>query len=202
MCLSCSLKDKRASATTNTDTQSITAEEIEMIVNTLNSFLKIDEVKLAQQEQLYLQLLNSTEENPSEEDKHWYSKNIVHVDSVCKQANSLLMDKRYDELLILLEEELGNLQSHPNADTYLCYDLTNTLAILYYHSSKDKMEWLPILADHLELNRVQINAAQSGWDKPHPLYKSVLEDLLAIYEQLGNQAKAVEMRELLAKLEK
>lgn len=30
------------------------------------------------------------------------------------------------------------------------------------HRSKDKTEWLPILADHLELNRVQINAVQSG----------------------------------------
>ena len=172
-----------------------------MIANTLNSFHEIDEVKLAQQEQFYLQLLSSTEDNPSEEDIHWYSKNIVHVDSVCKQANSLLMDKQYEELLLLLEEELGNLQSHPNADTYLCYDLTNTLAILYYRSSKDKAEWLPILADHLEFNRVQINAVQSGWDKPHPLYKSVLEDLLAIYEQIGNHTKMAEISEYLKELE-
>ncbi len=57
------------------------------------------------------------------------------------------------------------------------------------HRSKDKTEWLPILAYHLEFNRVQINAVQSGWDKPHPLYKSVLEDLLAIYESWGIKQK-------------
>ena len=129
-----------------------------------------------------------------ESDSIWYRRNIVHIDSIARYCVELSENAKDAELLDLLELELANFQSHPNADTYLCFDLNFVLTKLYFEQSTAHSDYLQKCIDLWELNRVQIEAVQSGWQEYHPRYIEVLKMLKGLYKKVNNTQKVTEMQ--------
>ena len=198
--LSC--KNNQNNSTENADSiqteNAFPEEDADIIKNTLLAFQNTDEETIAAGEQNYLLMLeNYSESEPTENEKLWYRQNVAHVDSVSRQALSLFESKNYTQLQNLLESELPYLQSHPAMDTYLWFDMDCVLATLYYLNDLDEITINSKMASQWELQRVRIEAIQSGWDEPHPLYKPVLQFLYQIYDNLGNEPKKTEISEIL-----
>lgn len=202
--LSC--KNNQNNSTKNTDsiqTENVLSDdEADVILSTLSAFQNIDEESIAAGEQTYLLMLESySESEPTEQEKLWYRQNVTHVDSVSRQALSLFESKNYTQLQNLLESELPNLQSYPAMDTYLWFDLDCVLATLYHLNNLDEITINNKMSSQWELQRIRIEAVQSGWDEPHPLYKPVLQFLYQIYDNLGEESKKAEVAEKMKNLE-
>lgn len=203
---SCSIKDSTKNAYQNSVSDTVTVnniisdEQTEQIANTLKAFQSVDENKLDAGEEAYLMMLREIDDNISNEELLWYRNNVIHVDSVSRYALSLLDSKQYMELQNLLEREISNFQSHPNADTYLWYDYIEVLLNLYRINNLDLDSIYIRMTVHLELLRLRTEAIQSGWEEPHPLYIPILEDLLYIYNMSGNEAKKKEIESRLCSL--
>lgn len=156
----------------------------------------MDEAKVTEREGLYLLMLEQMGE-VKESDSIWYRRNIAHIDSIARYCIELSENEKDAELLDILESEMANFQSHPNADSYLCFDLNLVLTKLYFAQSADHPDYLQKCIDLWELNRVQINAVQAGWQEYHPLYMEVLKILLHLYESVNNSQKVAEMQALM-----
>ncbi len=140
---------------------------------------------------------NGEGEKEKEKYKVWYRENVAHIDSLSRYCIELSDNGNEAELLKILAAELGNFQSHPIATTYVCFDLNIILTNLYFSQADQYPDYLQKCIDLWELNRVQINAVQSGWNQPHPLYKEVLKILTRLYEKVGNTEKVAEMQALM-----
>lgn len=163
---------------------------------TFEAFNNLDEVKAKEREEQYLLMLEQFEES-KDSDANWYKRNIVHIDSIARYCIELSENDRKEELLNVLASELWNFQSHPNADTYLCFDMNCILTKLYFEQSDNHPDYLQKCIDLWELNRVQINAVQSSWQEYHPLYIEILNILLNLYEKAENPQKVAEMQGLI-----
>ena len=129
--------------------------------------------------------------------KSWYRENVAHIDSLSKNCIELSDNGNEEELLKILAAELGNFQSHPIATTYVCFDLNIILTNLYFSQADQYPDYLQKCIDLWELNRVQINAVQSGWQQYHPQYMEVLKILLHLYESVNNSQKVAEIQGLI-----
>lgn len=130
-------------------------------------------------------------------DEGWYRKNVAHIDSISRYCIKLSNNGNEGELLKILATELGNFKSHPNANTYLCFDLNLIMTSLYFAQADKYPDYLQKCIDLWESNRVQINAVQSGWQQTHPLYLDVLKILSRLYEKTNNTQKVAEMQALI-----
>lgn len=188
---------KSEKAISSSDNLSIQNQEIkDFRTKTLESFLATDEESIKEREELYFQLLQQLENHePTYKDSLWYRENIVHIDSTARYCIELIENNDTVRLLEVLESELPNFQSHPNADTYLCFDLNIVLTQLYM--AQDNSDCKEKCVRLWELNKVQIEAAQSGWNEYHPLYKEVLKILSGLYRSMNNTDKALEIEKTL-----
>ena len=186
-----------ANSTPSSDNLSTRNQELkDFRTKTMESFLAMDEESIKEEEELYLQLLQQLENHrPSSKDSLWYRENIVHIDSIARYCIELIENNDTVRLLKVLESELPNFQSHPNADTYLCFDLNIFLTQLYM--AQDNPDCKEKCVRLWELNKVQIEAVQCGWSEYHPLYKEVLKILSGLYRSMDNTDKALEIEKTL-----
>lgn len=176
-----------------------TEREREFCLNTFEAYLDVDSAMAKEKEEFYKLTLNQSDSN-DEAAEDWYGKNIVHIDSVMRKSIDLVKQDKSKQLLDLLESERYNIYGHPNADTYNCYDFHTVYMLLYTKNIENNWEYYTKLAELGEFSRMQIEAVQSNWEEPHPLYKQVVEELLVIYMELGNEDKMAEMEALLEKI--
>lgn len=169
-------------------------ETFEKFINTKDSI--IDKGECA-----YLLMLDSIEDDKdktdSEDYKGWYRENVAHIDSLSRYCIELSDNGKDEELLKVLLSELGNFQSHPIATIYVCFDLNIILTNLYFSQADKYPDYLQKCIDLWELNRIQINAVQAGWQEYHPLYIEVLKILLHLYESVNNPQKVAEIQGLI-----
>ena len=187
----------RAKSTSFSNNLSTRNQEIkDFRIKTLESFLATDEESIKEKEDIYFQLLQQLEDHePSRKDSLWYRENTVHIDSTARFCIYLIENNDTAQLLKVLESELPNFQSHPNADTYLCFDLNIILTQLYM--MQDSPDCKEKCAGLWEFSKIQIESAQSGRKEFHPLYKEVLKILAGIYRSMDKDDKAVEIEKIL-----
>ncbi len=174
----------------------------DFIRNTFEAFITLDSVTVDNRERIYFEMLELySEDNECGEDNEsnrlWYRKNIAHIDSLSRYCIELSENENTVELLNILEVELPNFQSHPNADTYLCFDLNIVMTRLYFLHAETHPDYLNKCISLWELNRLQIDAVQKNSGQAHPLYIEVLQILSSLYEHTSNLQKAAEMDSLI-----
>lgn len=178
-----------------------TKEQKEFCVNTFKSYLNPDEKLIQEREELYLLTLKHSSTETTEDDKRFFRKNIIHIDSVMHTAMELVKQDEIIKLADLLEKERYNIYAHPHNNTYLCWDFHSVLALIYSKIIEDDREYFMKLADFGEFSRMMIEAVQANSGKPHPLYLQVLNELKQIYTALGNQSKKQEIEQLIANMQ-
>ena len=104
---------------------------------------------------------------------------------------NLVKQKESKRLLDILEKERMNIVAHPNNTVDYEWQLHSVFALLYTKYCEDDKEYWTKLAELGEWSRMHIEAYQMN-NKFHPLYKEVLNELVQIYDTLGNQTKKVE----------
>ena len=176
--------------------QVLTNEQKDFCISTFNKYLNVKEELIKERTEV-LKSLNS-----SEEDIDWFKDNIIRMDSVMKVSIELVKNNECSNLANLLEKERYNIYAHPHNDSYLCYDFHSVMALIYSNTIKGDREYFMKLADLGEYSKIMIEAVQANWEKPHPLYLQVLNELKQIYETLENQSKVNEMLLLILKVER
>ena len=176
--------------------QVLSEQQKEFCIETFKKYLNVKE-ELIEERLVTLKLVQSGQEDISE----WYRDNIVRIDSVMNASIELVKLDESMKLADLFEKERYNIYAHPHNDTYLCYDFHSVLALIYSNTIKDDREYFTKLADLGEYSKMIIEAVQSNWNEPHPLYLQVLEELKVIYTELGNQSKIQEFESLIAKFD-
>ena len=176
--------------------QVFTPEQKDFCIETFKKYMNVKE-ELIEERLVTLKLVQSGQEDISE----WYRDNIVRIDSVMNASIKLVKLDESMKLADLFEKERYNIYAHPHNDTYLCYDFHSVLALIYSNTIKDDREYFTKLADLGEYSKMIIEAVQSNWNEPHPLYLQVLEELKVIYTELGNQSKIQEFESLIAKFD-
>ena len=175
----------------------LSREQQEFCIKTFQSYLNPEEKLIQEREELYLMILKHSG-GGTEYEKIYFRNNIAHIDSVMNDAISLTEENQTEVLMNLLEAELYNIYAHPKNDTYTCWDFHSVLSLLYSIHVKDDKTFYTKTASLAEFSRMQIEAVQANWEKPHPLYLQVLEELKLIYTELGNQSKIQEIERLIA----
>ena len=145
-------------------------------------------------------VVDDKDKTDNEDYKGWYRENVAHIDSLSKYCIELSDNGNEEELLKILAAELGNFQSHPIATTYVCFDLNIILTNLYFSQADQYPDYLQKCIDLWELNRVQINTVQAGWQQYHPYYVDVLKILTSLYEEVGNTQKIAEMQAFMSEI--
>ena len=173
--------------------QVLTNEQKDFCIATFGNYLNVKEELVKER----VEILKSL--NTSEEDITWFKDNIIRMDSVMNVSIELVKKDDCINLANLLEKERYNIYAHPHSDTYLCYDFHSVMALIYSNIIEDEKEYYTKLADYGEYSKMMIEAVQANWDKPHPLYLQVLEELKLIYTELGNKSKIQEIEQLIAK---
>ena len=176
--------------------QVLTKEQKDFCISTLGNYQNVKKELIEERVKL-LKSLNTTEE-----DIVWFKNNIIRMDSVMNASIALVKKDDCINLAELLENERYNIYAHPHNDTYLCCDFHSVMALIYSNIIEDDKEYYTKLADYGEYSKMMIEAVQTNWDKPHPLYLQVLKELKLIYEFLGNQSKINEMLLLIQKVER
>lgn len=174
----------------------LTKEQQEFCIGTFQLYLNVDEELIQEREKLYFLMLKHSDDN-KKEDKAWFRKNVAHIDSIMQQGIELAKRNENKKLLDILETELYNIYGHPKNDTYNCWQLHSMLGLLYSIHIKDDKEFYTKIASLAEFSRLQIEAVQANWKESHPLYKQVLNELIQIYEALGDDKKRAEIEKLL-----
>lgn len=170
---------------------------------TFEKFINTEDSIIESGEKAYQVVLDCIEdengkgEKEKEKYKVWYRENVAHIDSLSRYCIELSDNGNEEELLTVLIKELGNFQSHPIATSYVCFDLNIILTNLYFSQADQYTDYLQKCIDLWELNRVQINAVQAGWQEYHPLYMEVLKILLHLYESVNNSQKVAEIQGLI-----
>ncbi|MBD5316956.1 MAG: hypothetical protein HDS11_04750 [Bacteroides sp.] len=164
---------------------------------TFEKFINTEDSIIDNGESSYLLMLDcivdDKDKTDSEDYKGWYRKNVAQS----RYCIVLSDNGNEEELLKILAAELGNFQSHPIATTYVCFDLNIILTNLYFSQADQYPDYLQKCIDLWELNRVQINAVQAGWQEYHPQYMEVLKILLHLYESVNNSQKVAEIQGLI-----
>ena len=169
--------------------QVFTHEQKDFCITTFKKYLKVEEKLINERVQAI------------QEHEEWYRQNVVHIDSVMNVCIELVQQDESIKLADLLEKERYNIYAHPHNDTYLCYEFHSVLALIYSKTIESEKEYFIKVADLGEYSKLLIEAVQANWEKPHPLYLQVLNELQQIYDMLGNQSKKTEI-ELLIKQSK
>lgn len=170
---------------------------------TFEKFINTEDSIIESGEKAYQVVLDCIEdengkgEKEKEKYKVWYRENVAYIDSLSRYCIELSDNGNEEELLTVLIKELGNFQSHPIATSYVCFDLNIILTNLYFSQADQYTDYLQKCIDLWELNRVQINAVQAGWQEYHPLYMEVLKILLHLYESVNNSQKVAEIQGLI-----
>lgn len=170
---------------------------------TFEKFINTEDSIIESGEKAYQVVLDCIEDENGEGEKEkekykvWYRENVAHIDSLSRYCIELSDNGNEEELLTVLIKELGNFQSHPIATSYVCFDLNIILTNLYFSQADQYPDYLQKCIDLWELNRVQINAVQAGWQEYHPLYMEVLKILLHLYESVNNSQKVAEIQGLI-----
>lgn len=190
-----------ADSTPYSDNLSTRNQEIkDFHIKTLESFLVTDEESIKEGEGLYFLLLQHLKgHEPTLNDSLWYRKNIIHIDSIVRHCIELIKDNDTERFLKVLESELLNFQSHPNADTYLCFDLNIVLTQLYL--MQDSPDCKEKCVKLWEFSKIQIEATQSDWYEYHPLYAEVLKILSGIYQSMDKTEKVLEIEQILTDIQ-
>ena len=141
-------------------------------IATLQLYQNVSPELIEERNKLYqLMLKHSTPpEEPSEEDKAYFLKNIAHIDSVVNRGVALIKEQKGEELLTLLEAEVVNFYAHPHNTVDNEILLHNLLAQLYYQTAKSKEEYIRKLIDLDTVTILHIEALQNK----HPEYTTVL----------------------------
>lgn len=176
--------------------QVLTKEQKDFCISTFNNYLNVKE-KLVKERIEVLKSLNS-----SKEDIDWFKDNTIRMDSVMNVCIEFAKNDDCINLAKLLEKERYNIYAHPHNDSYLCYDFHSVMALIYSNTIKGDRKYFMKLADLGEYLKIMIEAVQANWEKPHPLYLQVLNELKQIYETLENQSKVNEMLLLILKVER
>lgn len=176
--------------------QVLTKEQKDFCISTFNNYLNVKE-KLVKERIEVLKSLNS-----SKEDIDWFKDNTIRMDSVMNVCIEFAENDDCINLAKLLEKERYNIYAHPHNDSYLCYDFHSVMALIYSNTIKGDRKYFMKLADLGEYSKIMIEAVQANWEKPHPLYLQVLNELKQIYETLENQSKVNEMLLLILKVER
>lgn len=167
---------------------------------TFEAFQHPDETTVTECEKTYLQMLEKFSSN-SEKDNGWYRKNIIHIDSITNYCIELSENDKDEELLSVLENELGNFLAHPSADSYATFDLSTVLTKLYFEQRENHPDYLEKCIELWELNKVKIEAIQVEGGENHSLYPEIIEILLNLYKRTDNKQKISQMEEILTKIE-
>ncbi|WP_299095142.1 hypothetical protein [uncultured Bacteroides sp.] len=166
-----------------------TKEQQEFCINTFKLYLDVDKERV-EESQEFIKLLLKHMEGSNGETLRWYQANIAHIDSVMHHCINLAEREKDKELLNVLEKERMNIVAHPNNTVDNEWQLHSVLALLYAKHCEDDKEYWTKLAELGEWSRMHIEAHQG---KSHPLYKQVLNELIQIYDTLGNQSKKLEI---------
>lgn len=198
----CSCKSgNKQNMTTNEEADSeqgfeLTIDPEELVVRTMTErFQAVDEDLLKEQEEFHLMILKDSSEEEKDEYIKWFYANVAHIDSIGTQVTELMKQKKYAELVNLMEKEMGNFQSHPSCDTYVAYDINCIMAFLYQKTIPDQTQLYKKLIPLWEMNLVRIRAVQYNWEEFHPLYETVLNDLWIYYNQVGDSVNRNKIHE-------
>ena len=176
--------------------QVLTKEQKDFCISTLSNYQNVKK-ELTEERVKLLKSFNTTEE-----DIVWFKENVIRMDSIMNASIELVKKDDCINLANLLEKERYNIYAHPHNDTYLCYDFHSVMALIYSNIIENDKEYYTKLAVYGEYSKMMIEAVQSTWDKPHPLYLQVLKELKQIYGILENQSKINEMLLLIQKVER
>lgn len=181
----------------NQQNKAITKEQQEFCINTFKLYLNVDESRIEESLE-FIKLLQKHQNSNDADIQNWYQTNIVHIDSVMHHCIELVKREDDKELLDILEKERMNIVAHPNNTVDNEWQLHSVFALLYAQYIEDDKAYYTKLAELGEWSRMHIEAIQANREKPHPLYKQVLNELVQIYGALGNQNKKLEIEKLCA----
>ncbi len=196
--VSCNNKQTNQSQQSTTTTSNVDRENEDKIFckQTFEAFQNPNETIVAESEKIYLQMLEKYGSN-NENDNGWYRNNIIHIDSISNYCIELSENGKDEELLCVLEDELGNFLAHPSADSYNTFDLSTVLTKLYFEQAEHHPDYLDKCIELWELNKVKIEAVQGGWNEYHSLYPEIIKILLNLYKGADNAQKVSQMEALL-----
>lgn len=184
----------------NQPKKTITKEQQEFCISTFNLYLNTDEKHIEESLQ-FIKLLQKHSDN-DENIQNWYQTNITHIDSVMRYCIEMAEQDNNKTLLDILEKERMNIVAHPNNTVDNEWQLHSVLALLYSIHCKDNKEYWTKLVELGEWSRMHIETVQANRKEPHPLYKQVLNELMQIYEALGNNSKKAEIEKAIHDLPK
>lgn len=178
----------------------ITKEQQDFCISTFKLYLNTDEKHIEESLQ-FIKVLQKHSDN-NEDLENWYHSNVVHIDSIMYYCIDLVQREDSKTLLDILEKERMNIVAHPNNTVENEWQLHSVLSLLYSIYCKGNKEYWTKLAELGEWSRMHIETVQASWKEPHPLYKQVLNELMQIYEALGNNSKKAEFEKAIHDLPK
>lgn len=198
----CNNKQTNQSQQSTATTANVEREKEDKIFRrqTFEAFQHPDETTVAESEKMYLQMLEKYK-SENETDNGWYRNNIIHIDSITNYCLELSDNGKDEELLCVLEDELGNFLAHPSADSYNTFDLSTVLTKLYFEQAEHHPDYLDKCIELWELNKVKIEAVQGGWEEYHSLYPEIIKILLNLYKGTDNAQKVSQMEEKLNEIQ-
>ena len=174
----------------HTKAESITKEQQEFCISTFKLYLNVDEKRVEESSKFIKLLVKHSDGRDGT--LEYFQHNIIHMDSVMYHCIELAKQEDYKVLIDILEKERINIVAHPNNTVDNEWQLHSVFALLYAHSVENDKDYYKKLAELGEWSRMHIEAYQMN-GKIHPLYRQVLDELLQIYDTLGNQDKKTEI---------
>ena len=170
-------------------TISLSDEDKSVAIETLQLYQNVDSQLVAERNGLYQLLLKHSEptEEASEEDKGYFLRNIVHIDSVVNQGAAFVKENKISELLALLEAELPNFYAHPHNFIDNEIMLHQLLAELYRQTAESYEEYANKVIYLNDFTIVHIEALENK----HPQYGSILVEQVCSCIQVGQYNKAI-----------
>ena len=158
-------------------------------IGILRLYQNVDSQLVAERNELYQLLLKHSEpaEEASEEDKGYFLRNIVHIDSVVNQGAALIKENKACELLALLEAELPNFYAHPHNTVDNEVALHQLVVELYRRQTESEEEFLGKVIPLSEWTVMHIEAVEHKL----PVYLTVLTELIVFYSSLENYDKVI-----------
>ena len=166
----------------------------EFCIETLKGYTNVNDC--LKNERLQLLTLVSKHWGAQKGAEQWFVNNISRTDSLINVCVEMVENSECEKLAQLLEKERWRLYAHPCNSVSLCWDLHSVLALMYSVTIEDDREFYSAIMPLCEYSKVYVEAVLGGNDKQHPLYKQILEELLAIYDYLGEKEKTKEIATL------
>lgn len=178
--------------------ETLTKEQQEFCISTFKLYLNVDNNHVEESLGFIKLLAKHSGDYDKKETLEYFQRNITHIDSVMQHCIELVNQEHYKILIDILEKERMNIAAHPNNTVDNEWQLHSVFALLYAQYIEDDKAYYTKLAELGEWSRMHIEAIQANREKPHPLYKQVLNELVQIYGALGNQSKKLEIEKLCA----